>query len=189
MISKICCSLRTPLTIGLSVVASMLSAFLTGCVTTATVTHRDTGFSGHPTRIFIVSDLADLGYGFEDELQKRMIPDIESCGGHAVFDRVSLELNQDEEETRIDQFKADIVLMMQLPDIEPQDGLADVDSEVWDVSTKKVVWRANTELPMVTAALRSTRVEAFHKDLMAKLRQDGMVPACDLTPQSRTGSK
>jgi hypothetical protein len=167
----------------------MLSQFLTGCASAITVTHRDTGFSGHPTRMFIVSDLANLGYGFEDELQKRMIPDIESCGGHAVFDRVSLELNQDERQTRIDHFKADIVLMMQLPDIELEPGLADVDSEVWDVSTMKVVWRANTELGAAGAISRSALVEAFHKDLMARLRQDGMVPACDLTPQSRTAGK
>jgi hypothetical protein len=123
-----------------------------------------------------------MGDSFANELQKRMVADIESCGGHAVFERVSLtELNQADRNTRIDQFKADVVLTIQLTGGETMDGAVvagNVDSKVWDVSTKKIVWRGSSAMHMGTLTPASTTAESLYKDLMPKLRYDGMVPAC-----------
>ena len=200
------------------------SLSLTGCAAVAhlsgigvgtvnTVTTKAVGFSGHPTRIYIVSNLTlpgglIFGISLDNDVQKRMIPDIERCGGQAVFDRVNAPesawtlvpyayddendplyaqvntqplagqlltlLNQDDRKTRIGDFKADVVLTMDL--IRWQNGWAVVQSRVWDLRTKMVVWKAyssgNWGVPLSMSA------DGFVTDLMRKLRDDGMVPAC-----------
>jgi len=223
MISKIRGTLRTPVTIAFSVVAGMLSVSLTGCTAVyrlsgigavSTTTSRDAGFNGHPTRIYIVSNLTAPGgaYGIslDNDVQKRMIPDIERCGGHAVFERVNAPgsawtavpflyfnhtetygantqplagplltlLNQDDRKTRIGDFKADVVLTTDLTTW--LNGRGVVDSGVWDLRTKKFVWTARSAVNWANWPVdaRSMSADGFVTDLMRKLRDDGMVPAC-----------
>jgi len=80
--------------------------------------------------------------------------------------------NQDDRKTRIDQFKADVVLTMDLT------GLGgNVDSRVWDLRTKEFVWSAISDVYGRSFADRRF-ADAFTNDLMRRLRDDGMVPAC-----------
>jgi hypothetical protein len=165
-----------------AVMAGWMSAgLLTGCATTSTSSNRDLGYSGHPTRIYIVSNLGRLGDSFSDELQKQMIAGIERCGGHAVFDRVSAtELDRTARDNQIAQFKADVVLSMQITSWETSEGSivsGNVDSRVWDMSTKKVVWRGSSTMHM-GITLPSMQADSLYKDLVPKLRSDGMIPAC-----------
>jgi hypothetical protein len=84
-------------------IAAALS--LSGCASTSTMTNRDQTYSGHPSRIFIVSNLGKLGDSFENELQRQMLTDIQGCGGAAVFERVNpTELNSNERRNRVEQF-------------------------------------------------------------------------------------
>ena len=147
-----------------------------------TSTNRDLGYSGHPTRVDIVSNLGKFGDPFANELQKRMVVGIESCGGHAIFDRVSAtELDRTVRDSQIAQFKADVVLSMQLANWETSDGAVvsgNVDSRLWDVNTKKLVWRASSTMHMGAFTPASTQAESLYKDLIPKLRSAGMIPAC-----------
>jgi hypothetical protein len=170
------------LSAGAVIVVWMSTAMLAGCATTNTTTNRDLGYTGHPARIFIVSNLGKFGDSFSNELQKQMIAGIESCGGHAVFDRVSpTELDPTMRNRQIAEFKADVVLSIQLANWETQDGSiisGNVDSRVWDVSTKKTVWRASSSMHMGTITPASTQADSLYKDLIPKLRSDGMIPSC-----------
>ena len=163
-----------------AVVAAALS--LSGCASTNTMTNRDQTYSGHPSRIFIVSNLGKLGDPFENELQRQMLTDIQGCGGAAVFERVNpTELSSNERRNRVEQFKADIVLTMQLTSWETQDGApvsANIDSKIWDVSTKKVIWRGSSAMHMGTLTPGTTTAASLFKELMPKLRADGMIPVC-----------
>ena len=198
----------------LSLTGCTVVSHLSGTDAVNTVTTRAVGFSGHPTRIYVVSNLTLPGglwglYGIslDNAVEKRMIPAIERCGGQAVFDRVNAPesawtyvpyayddendplyaqvntqplagqlltlLNQDDRKTRIGDFKADVVLTMDL--IRWQNGWAVVQSRVWDLRTKMFVWKAyssgNWGFPSMSA-------DVWVTDLMRKLRDDGMVPAC-----------
>ncbi len=172
-------ALRTPARYLVTVALFGLS---TSCANTQTVTNRDLEYTGHPTRIYITSNLGKLGDSFAEELQKRMVADIESCGGHVVFDRVgATELDQDRRRQQIQEFKADVVLTMELANWETMQGSvvgASVDSRVWDVSTKKVVWRGNSTIRTGTITPASTKAESLYKDLMPRLRADRMIPSC-----------
>jgi hypothetical protein len=173
---------REGLIAGAAMAAWISAGLLMGCATTSTSTNRDLGYSGHPTRIYIVSNLGKFGDSFTNELQKRMVAGIESCGGHAVFDRVSaMELDRTTRDNQIAQFKADVVLSMQLASWETSEEAVisgNVDSRVWDLSTKKVVWRASSTMHMGGLTPASTQAESLYKELIPKLRSDGMIPAC-----------
>jgi hypothetical protein len=162
--------------------AILAGGLLSACASTSSQTNRDLGYSGHPTRIFIVSNLGKLGDSFSDELQKRMVAGIESCGGQAAFDRVSeTELDQTARNNQIKDFKADAVLSMQLTSWETMDGQitsANIDSKLWDVTTKKAVWRANSKMHMGELTPASTKADSLYKELVPKLRADGMIPSC-----------
>ena len=203
------------------------SPSLTGCTTVYrlsgigkvnTTTSRDVSFNGHPTRIYIVSNLTGPVFfwyrvSLDNDVQKRMIPDIERCGGHAVFDTVNAPqsawrdvpyvynddtiyysantqplagqlltlLNQDDRKTRIGDFKADVVLTMDLTSWLRRPGLGRVDSNILDLRTKKFVWTAKSYVEAWgnwPVGARSMSADRFVTDLMRKLRDDGMVPAC-----------
>jgi len=195
----------------LSLTGCAAVAHLSGVGTVKTVTARDVGYSGHPTRIYIMSDLTAPvlgGISLDNDVQKRMIADIERCGGHAVFDRVNAPesawtyvsyaydddndplyyrantqpvaghvltlLNQDDRKTRIGDFKPDVVLTMDLQKWLAPQGV--VDSNVLDLRAKKYVWRAKSTVGW--GYPYSMSADVFVTDLMRKLRDDGMVPAC-----------
>ena len=142
---------------------------------------------------------------FENDVQKRMLPDIERCGGNAVFDRVNSPqsawhldtngyeflkipplrdqlragtlLNQDDRKTRIGQFNADVVLIMDLTDW-AAGRYGYLHTSVWDLRTQKLVWSARSTVRLGVLTPNSSDANAFTKNLMRKLRDDGMVPAC-----------
>jgi hypothetical protein len=70
---------------------------------------------------------------------------------------------------------------MQLTNWETLDGSmisANLDSRVWEVSTRKTVWRASSHMQMGGLTPASTKAESLYKELVPKLRSDGMIPSC-----------
>jgi hypothetical protein len=163
----------------------VMSLVLAACATTKTQTNRDLNYQGHPSRIYVVAGVAKLGDSFTDELQKRMVDGIQGCGGQAAFERVSgLELDPTARNARVQQFKPDIVLSIEITSWETYQSAitANIDSRVWDVASKKWVWRAATKLNAGGLTPASTRAESLSTDLLSKLRSDGMIPTCPTNP-------
>jgi hypothetical protein len=159
-------------------------ALTVGCASTRTESNRDPHFQKHPTRIYVVGNVDGFGPTFADEFRQVFDTEITRCGGSVQFSRITtLERDASQRNTEIAQFKPDVLIFLHLThttiDNYGQLLQATVDTQVLDAEQKKVVWRGNSSMQaggMFTPS--STRAQSLSKDLLVKLRQDGMVPAC-----------
>jgi hypothetical protein len=166
-----------------------------GCASTRTQVNRDAHFQKHPTRIYVVGNLDGFGPTFADEFRQVFDTEISRCGGNVEFSRITaLELDSSQRNAEIDQFKPDALIFLHLThttiDTYGQLLQATVDTQVIDPEQKKVVWRGNSNMQaggMFTPS--STRAQSLSKDLLLKLRQDGMVPACSAALPETTAGK
>jgi len=183
--------------IGVAATLSVVS-LLAGCATTSTATNRAASYSRHPDRIFIVDELNGFGVSFPEEFEKRVTAGITACGGAVEFAHVNaLELDPSARQQQATRFKPDVIVTMRVTHrtIDAYGSLlnADVDTQVWDVTLRKMVWRGHSAMNaggMFTPA--GTRAESLYANLIGKMRADGVVPDCvggtPGTAGSRTGA-
>jgi hypothetical protein len=159
---------------------------LSACATTRSQSNKQASYSGHPDRIYVIvlPQLSDqMGADFSQQAIARFSDEVAKCQGR-VRSHISspLELDASSQAAEAKAFNPDVVMSMNFAG-----GTRDraggwlparIDVRMWQPGGTQLVWRAVSSISAGGLAPVSTRVDSFMKDLVARMRNDGVFPTC-----------
>jgi hypothetical protein len=179
-----------------------LSLIIAGCAFTNTKTNKDPQYTGHPSRLFVITNMFALGNSFSDEFERLLIQRVTSCSGEAQFSRLNpaeivgpLSLQPQtgastfaqERQQQIRAFRPDAIITIRLATVLMSGGQqeGDLTTDVYDVSLKRVVWKGVSSVGSGVFVAGSTKAQSFFNDIAEKLTRDGILPACAKTSTTK----
>jgi hypothetical protein len=181
--------------------ALLITLDIAACAHTRTTTNVAPGYTGHPTRFFVVANLSAFGPGFSEDFQSLLEQRIKACGGDVEFSNIApsevanpLALQPEQTDAskarvaEMHRFNPDAVLLLRVNNVGTTNGQltsATVHSKVFDTKLNKEVWAAvSNEMTGGMFTPTSTRAQSLYEDLSAKLQRDGIICATAKTDQA-----
>ena len=172
-----------------------VAVFIHGCAVTTTNSNAQSNYAGHPTRIFVATNLAPLGNGFSDEFERLFVQGVRNCGGDAEFSRykaseivspLALEPpkgasgSAEERERAMRAFLPDAVVSIRLATFVFGGGHieGDVTTDVYDVKLKKIVWKGESNVGSGALVPATIKARSFYGSIAKRLQADGVLPMC-----------
>ena len=164
----------------------VLALAFSGCATTHSQSVKQADYAGHPKRVYILvlPELYNqIGADFAQGSVAKLSDAVTKCGG-TVKAHVSsaLELDPSGQTSEIRAFNPDVVMSMNFAGgTRDQYGgwlPARIDVRLWQPGAKQLAWRDTSSVSAGGLTPVSARVESFVKDLIQRMRTDGVFPEC-----------
>jgi hypothetical protein len=165
-------------------IALSIMLAVAGCAPVARIeSSKSASYTVEPKRVFVYTEMYDLGNAFTVGFEKRFAAILQECGASAQFGRIG---KADLEEKYVDEmrkFGPDAVLSTRRNGgTRDQYGnlvVAIFDSRLADVKTGNVTWRANSTVRSGGLVFDAgARGDAFAVELSNKLKQDQVFRSC-----------
>lgn len=171
----------------------LICGIVSGCAaTTRTKTNRANDYNGQPKRLFVITDIGtDFGSQFSNAFQNKIKSIAKDCGVVVDIAYLSvLELDESRYDRQMMGFRPDTVLSIKRNGgTKSAEGVlfhVIYDSKLIDMSTKKLVWRAQTDFYRGGFAIPvEERGESLAIDLTNKIKEDKIFRSCPLVVEKK----
>jgi hypothetical protein len=169
---------------------TMLALLLGACAPrTVSESAKQASYAGSPKRIYLFVKpqmSAQLGREFTEATVSRFTDVATKCGG-VIESHIasSLELEPEAEKGRVAAFKPDVIMLIDFAGgtrfgsgYEQAWNPARIDTQLWEPGSTQLAWRAASEVRTTGWEAGSSRADSFTKDLIERMRADGVFPSC-----------
>jgi hypothetical protein len=158
---------------------------LAGCLKPGTVIESNTAsdLRQPPKRIFVIAEIGSrLGATKIFDFASTFSTALQVCGVDVrVFNRSTPNVNDDDQNAAVRKFRPDAILTVVETGYSTTASIltnTQYDLKLFDLISKKTIWRANVNLTIGEGSNRESAAEVLANDVVNRFKKDGLVTSC-----------